>query len=70
VILGHANASTTQQIYTHVDEAAKLDALTRLNRLLGATMTDRAVVSSGGQRPVRPVTPGSSCRWSLGDSNP
>jgi integrase len=35
VILGHAHISTTQQIYTHVDEAAKRDAITRLNRLLG-----------------------------------
>ena len=35
VILGHARYSTTQQIYTHVDEAAMRDALTKLNRLLG-----------------------------------
>ncbi|MHB1431771.1 MAG: tyrosine-type recombinase/integrase [Streptosporangiaceae bacterium] len=35
VILGHAHISTTQQIYTHVDEAARLDAVTRLNQLLG-----------------------------------
>jgi integrase len=35
VILGHANASTTNQIYTHVDEVAKRDAITKLNRLLG-----------------------------------
>lgn len=35
VILGHAHISTTQQIYTHVDEAAKRDAITRLNKLLG-----------------------------------
>jgi integrase len=35
VILGHAHVTTTQQIYTHVDEAAKLDAITRLNKLLG-----------------------------------
>ncbi|MGD0604076.1 MAG: site-specific integrase [Streptosporangiaceae bacterium] len=34
VILGHAHVTTTQQIYTHVDEAAKLDAITRLNKLL------------------------------------
>jgi integrase len=33
--LGHAHISTTQQIYTYVDEAARLDALTRLNKLLG-----------------------------------
>jgi integrase len=35
VILGHAHATTTQQIYTHVDEVARRDALTRLNKLLG-----------------------------------
>jgi len=34
-ILGHADISTTQQIYTHVDDAAQRDALTRLNKLLG-----------------------------------
>jgi integrase len=37
IILGHAHVSTTQQIYTHVDEAARLDALTRLNKLLGGS---------------------------------
>lgn len=35
VILGHANASTTTQIYTHVDQVAMRDAITKLNRLLG-----------------------------------
>jgi integrase len=35
IILGHAHISTTQQIYTHVDEAARREALTRLNKLLG-----------------------------------
>lgn len=35
VILGHAHISTTQQIYTHVDEAARRDALMRLSKLLG-----------------------------------
>jgi integrase len=35
VILGHAHISTTQQIYTHVDEPARRDAVTRLNKLLG-----------------------------------
>jgi hypothetical protein len=34
-ILGHSHISTTQQIYTHVDEHARRDALTRLNKLLG-----------------------------------
>ena len=37
VILGHAHASTTEQIYTHVDEAAMREAITKLNRLLGGT---------------------------------
>jgi integrase len=37
IILGHAHISTTQQIYTHVDEAARRKALTRLNKLLGGT---------------------------------
>ena len=35
IILGHAHISTSQQIYAYVDEAARLDALTRLNKLLG-----------------------------------
>lgn len=35
MILGHAHISTTQQIYTHVDEPARRDALTKLNNLLG-----------------------------------
>jgi hypothetical protein len=29
--------STTQQIYTHVDEVARHDALTRLSKLLGGS---------------------------------
>jgi integrase len=37
IILGHAHIATTQQIYTHVDEAARLDAITKLNKLLGGT---------------------------------
>jgi len=37
IILGHAHVTTTQQIYTHVDEDARRDALTRLNELLGGT---------------------------------
>jgi integrase len=37
VILGHAHITTTQQIYTHIDEAARLDAITKLNELLGGT---------------------------------
>lgn len=35
MILGHAHVSTTQQIYTHVDEVARREALGKLNRLLG-----------------------------------
>ncbi len=35
VILGHAHVTTTQQIYTHVDEAARRDAVAKLNQLLG-----------------------------------
>ena len=35
VTLGHAHITTTQQIYTHVDEVARLGALTKLNQLLG-----------------------------------
>lgn len=34
-ILGHADVSTTQPIYTHVDETAMGNALTRLKNLLG-----------------------------------
>jgi integrase len=37
VILGHMHVTTTQQIYTHVDEVAQRDALSRLNRLLGGS---------------------------------
>jgi integrase len=37
VILGHAHASTTSQLYTHVDETAMREAITKLNRLLGGT---------------------------------
>ncbi len=35
MILGHAHISTTMQIYTHVDEEARDDALTELDKLLG-----------------------------------
>jgi integrase len=35
MILGHAHISTTMQIYTHVDEEARDDALTGLDKLLG-----------------------------------
>jgi integrase len=34
MILGHANISTTMQIYTHVDEEARNDAITGLDKLL------------------------------------
>jgi len=35
MILGHAHISTTMQICTHVDEQARNDALTGLDKLLG-----------------------------------
>jgi hypothetical protein len=35
IILGHAQITTTQQIYNHVDEAARLDAITKISRLRG-----------------------------------
>jgi integrase len=35
IILGHAHITTTQQIYTHVDEVARRAPLTKLNKLLG-----------------------------------
>jgi integrase len=35
MILGHAHISTTMQIYTHVDEEARDDALIGLDKLLG-----------------------------------
>jgi integrase len=35
MILGHAHISTTMQIYTHVDQEARDDALASLNKLLG-----------------------------------
>jgi integrase len=33
-ILGHSHYSTTMQIYTHVDDVARNEALTGLNNLL------------------------------------
>ncbi len=36
-ILGHAHVTTTEQVYTHVDDEEKRDALTRLNKLLGGS---------------------------------
>jgi hypothetical protein len=50
VILGHANASTTQQIYTHVDQAAMREAITRLNRLLGGSNGGQRLVQAGESR--------------------
>jgi integrase len=35
MILGHAHISATMQIYTHVDQEARDDALASLNKLLG-----------------------------------
>lgn len=49
VTLGHAHASTTEQIYTHVDQAAMREAITKLNRCSAARMNSRTVVSNGGQ---------------------
>ena len=49
VILGHAHVSTTNQIYTHVDEAAKRDALGKLTSCSAVMTSDPAVVSNGGQ---------------------
>jgi integrase len=64
IILGHAHISTTQQIYTHVDEAARREALTRLNKLLGAPneplLWSTLVVSRQFQDLPRIVFP----RWS------
>ena len=37
MILGHAHVSTTMQIYTHVDDEARNDALTGLNDLLSSS---------------------------------
>ena len=39
VILGHAHASTTEQIYTHVDQAAVRDAITKLTASSAASET-------------------------------
>jgi integrase len=36
-ILGHAHVTTTEQIYTYVDDEAKRDALAKLNKLLGGS---------------------------------
>jgi len=62
IILGHANVTTTQQIYTYVDEAAQRVALTRLNQLLGerndALLWSTLVVKSRFQDPAGGVLPG------------
>ena len=34
IILGHAHISTTMQIYTHVDEESRAEAITSPDRLL------------------------------------
>jgi integrase len=36
MILGHAHISTTMQIYTHVDEEARNNAITGLDKLLSS----------------------------------
>ena len=35
IILGHSRLTVTLEVYTHTDDEAKLDALTRLHGLLG-----------------------------------
>ena len=35
MILGHAHISTTMQIYTHVDEQARIEAIAGMHSLLG-----------------------------------
>jgi len=35
MILAHAHASTTEQIYSHVNETAMREAITKLNRRHG-----------------------------------
>ena len=54
MILGHAYISTTMQIYTHVDQEARDDALASLNKLLGGTSDVGIAVNNGGQRPDAP----------------
>jgi integrase len=54
MILGHAHISTTMQIYTHVDQEARDDALASLNKLLGGTSDVGIAVNNGGQRPDPP----------------
>lgn len=46
-ILGRAHIPTTQQICTDVDEASRLEAVTRLNELLSRAGDRPAVVSRG-----------------------
>jgi hypothetical protein len=52
MILGHGHISTTMQIYTHVDEEARDDALIGLDELLGGGRDPATVVNSGGQPPL------------------
>jgi hypothetical protein len=56
IILGHAQITTTQQIYNHVDEAARLDAITKISRLRGPNepalwpgMVDSGPLCAAGQ---------------------
>jgi hypothetical protein len=42
------------QIYTHVDQEARDDALASLNKLLGGTSDVEIAVNNGGQRPDAP----------------
>jgi hypothetical protein len=64
IIFGHAHISTTQQIYTHVDEAARREALMRLNKLLGGTERGGTVVNLGGQLRISRSRPDRFRRWS------
>jgi hypothetical protein len=49
---GHAHVSTTLQIYTHVDEEARSQALSGLNDLLSSDDFPAIVVRNCGQRPL------------------
>jgi hypothetical protein len=54
VILGHAHITTTNQIYTHADEASERETLSKLNKLLGGTTRDPVVVNCCGRHGTFP----------------
>jgi hypothetical protein len=63
MILGHAQFSTTMQIYTHVDEEARNEALAGLNELLNSrrlisALRSEMVVSGLGSVDRANETPG------------